>query len=84
MSSFISLNVESPVREQIEKLARMTGKPKEAILREVVKAGLKTYAQIPTKSAQAVLDLIEWAEKEQIRSSVPDLSTNHNKYAWEA
>ena len=82
MSSLMYLNVESPIREQIEKLARMTGKPKETILREVVKAGLKTYTQIPTKSAQAVLDLIEWAEKEQIRSSVTDLSTNHNKYAW--
>ncbi len=83
MSGLMYLHVDNPIREQIENLARMTGKPQEAILREVVKAGLKTYTQIPTKSAQAVLDLIEWAEKEQIKSNVTDLSTNHNKYAWE-
>jgi hypothetical protein len=83
MNSLLYLPVESSIREQIEKLARMTGKPEKVVLREVVKAGLKTYTQIPTKSAQAALDLIEWAEKEQIKSNVTDLSTNHNKYAWE-
>jgi predicted DNA-binding protein len=59
MNSLTYLTVESSIREQIEKLARMTGKPEKVVLREVVKAGLKTYTQIPTKSAQAALDLIE-------------------------
>ena len=71
------------MREQIDHLARTTGKPKEAVLREVVETGLKSYHPIPTKGVKAILDLIEWAEKEQIKSSVTDLSTNHNTYAWE-
>jgi len=36
-----------------------------------------------SKSTKAVLDLIEWAEKEQITGKATDVSTNHNKYAWE-
>jgi len=75
--------LDDPTREQITNLARMSGKPQKAILREVVKAGLKIYQQTPTKSAQAVLDLIAWAEKEHITGSATDVSTNHNTYAWE-
>ncbi len=78
------LDFDDKTTKKIEKLARTMGKPEKIVVRELVEAGLKTYQTTPTKSAQAILDLIEWAEKEQIRSSVTDLSANHNKYAWEA
>ncbi len=81
MSSVV-LKITEGTREQIEKLARITGKPQEAVLREVVETGLKSYTATPTKSVKAVLDLIEWAEKEHI-AGPKDLSTNHNTYAWE-
>ncbi len=75
--------LDQETRKQIERLALTTGKPKAAIVREALTTGLKTYQAKPSKSAQAVLDLIEWAEKEGITAKVTDLSTNHNKYAWE-
>ncbi len=75
-------NLDEKTREQVENLARMTGKPEEAVVRELVEAGLKSYTATPTKSVKAVLDLIEWAEKEHIVGP-KDLSTNHNTYAWE-
>ena len=74
-------NLDEKTREQVEHLARMTGKPEEAVVRELVKAGLKSYTATPTKSVKAVLDLIAWAEKEHI-AGPKDLSTNHNTYAW--
>ncbi len=70
------------LQKQIETLARATGKPEKRVFKEVVEAGLKTYKPAPSKSAQAALDLIAWAEKEHI-TGPKDLSTNHNKYAWE-
>ena len=81
MSSVV-LKITEGTREQINNLARITGKPQETVLREVVETGLKSYTATPTKSVKAVLDLIEWAEKEHI-AGPKDLSTNHNKYAWE-
>ena len=83
MNSLMLVDLDQQTKDQIERLVRITGKPEKTVIREVVTSGLKTYSTAPSKSAQAVLDLIEWAEKEQIRSSVTDLSTNHNKYAWE-
>ena len=80
--SSVMLKITEGTREQIDNLARITGKPQETVLREVVETGLKSYQTTPTKSAKAVLDLIEWAEKNDIRGP-KDLSTNHNKYAWE-
>lgn len=76
------LKITEGTREQIDNLAHITGKPQEMVLREVVETGLKSYIATPTKSVKAVLDLIEWAEKEHI-AGPKDLSTNHNKYAWE-
>ena len=75
--------VTEETKEQIERLARTTGKPKETILGEVVETGLKNYQTTPTKGVQALLDLAAWAEKNHIRGP-KDLSTNHNKYAWES
>ena len=80
--SSVMLKITEGTREQIDNLARITGKPQETVLREVVETGLKSYTATPTKSVKAVLDLIEWAEKEHI-AGPKDLSTNHNKYAWE-
>jgi predicted DNA-binding protein len=79
----IAITVDEKTKRQIDNLARTSGKPKEAVIREVVETGLKSYQTTPSKSAKAILDVIEWAEKKQIRSGVTDLSTNHNKYAWE-
>jgi hypothetical protein len=76
------IKVTEETREQIENLARTTGKPKETILGEVVETGLKRYQTTPTKGVQALLDLVAWAEEHHI-TGPKDLSTNHNKYAWE-
>ena len=83
MSSLITVPVNEKTREQIDTLVRTTGKPEEAVLREVVETGLKSYTPPPSKSAQAVLHLIDWAEKNHITGAATDVSTNHNKYAWE-
>lgn len=80
--SIVKNNLDQQTREEIERLVRVTGKPEKMVIREVVKNGLKTYNAAPTQSAQAVLDQIEWAEKELITGKATDLSTNHNKYAW--
>ena len=83
MSSLITVPVNEKTREQIDTLVRRTGKPEEAVLREVVETGLKSYTPPPSKSAKAVLDLIDWAEKNNITGAATDVSTNHNTYAWE-
>ena len=75
--------VEQKIAEQIQTLARMTGKPEEAVLHDVVKVGLRNYHTTPTKGVKALLELAEWAEKNNV-TGPQDLSTNHNKYAWEA
>ena len=77
------VDLDQQTREQIERLVRMTGKPEKTVLREVVTSRLKTYTAAPSKSAKAVLDLIEWAEQEHITGKATDVSTNHNTYAWE-
>ena len=83
MSSLVTLTINEKAREQINTLVRTTGKPEEAVLREVVETGLKSYTPPPSKSAKAVLDLIAWAEKEHLTGQAKDVSTNHNTYAWE-
>ena len=82
MSSHVTLKMNEATRARIEHLARMTGKPKEAVLREVVETGLKSYHTLPTKGVKALVDLAEWAEKHHV-TGPRDLSTNHNTYAWE-
>jgi len=83
MSSLVTLTINEKAREQIDTLVRRTGKPEEAVLREVVETGLKSYTTPPSKSAKAVLELIDWAEKNNITGQATDVSTNHNTYAWE-
>jgi hypothetical protein len=82
MNTPILVTVDEKTKGQLETIARTTGKPKETVLREVVETGLKSYQTTPTKSVKATLDLIAWAEKKNI-TGPKDLSTNHNKYAWE-
>ncbi len=69
-------------RKHIQRLALTTGKPKAEVVREALTTGLRNYKAPPSPSAQAVLDLIEWAE-EQHFTGPKDLSTNHNTYAWD-
>jgi hypothetical protein len=83
MNRLMVVDLDQQTRKQIERLVRLTGKPEKTVLREVVSNGLKTYSATPSKSAQAVLDLIAWAEQEHITGNATDLSTNHNTYAWE-
>jgi hypothetical protein len=77
-----AFTINEATREQIDHLARVTGKPKEAVLREVVETGLKSYRTIPTKGVKALVDLSDWAEKNNVTGPT-DLSANHNTYAWE-
>jgi predicted transcriptional regulator len=81
MSSHVTLTMNEATRAQIDHLARMTGKSKEAVLREVVEAGLKSYPPIQTKGIKALVDLAAWAEENYV-TGPKDLSTNHNTYAW--
>lgn len=83
MSNIVSFSVNDETKRQVDRLAHMTGKQDEAILRELVETGLKSYKASPTKSAKATLDLIEWAEKKKFTGTVTDASANHDKYAWE-
>ena len=83
MSRLISFTVNDETERQIERLAHLSGKQSEAVRRELVETGLKTYKASPAKSAKATLDLIEWAEKKKITGTVTDASSNHNTYAWE-
>ena len=83
MSNIVSFSVTDETKRQVNRLVHITGKQGEAVLRELVETGLKSYKTSPTKSAKATLDLIEWAEKENITGTVTDASTHHNKYAWE-
>ena len=76
------ITIDDETRKQVDDLTRATGKLEKEVISEVVKEGLKAYKTLPTKSVKAVLDLIEWAEKEHL-TAPKDLSTNHNKYAWE-
>ena len=82
MSSYVAFTINEATREQIDHLTHVTGKPEEAVLREVVETGLKSYHTIPTKGVKALVDLAAWAEKNNVTGPT-DLSTNHNKYAWE-
>jgi hypothetical protein len=76
------ITIDGETRKQVDALTRAAGKPEKEVIREVVKAGLKTYQTTPSTSVKAALDLIEWAEREQITGKATDVSTNHNKYAW--
>ncbi len=82
MSNFVSFTVNDETKRQIDRLAHITGKQDEAVLRELIETGLKNYQTTPTKGVKALLELAEWAEKNNI-TGPKDLSTNHNKYAWE-
>jgi len=54
------VDLDQQTREQIERLVLITGKPEKTVIREVVTNGLKSYNATPSKSEQAVLDLIVW------------------------
>jgi hypothetical protein len=83
MSNFIAFTVKEETKRKIDRLVHLTGEQSEVVVRDLVEIGLQNYKASPTKSAKAVLDLIAWAEKEQITGKENDLSTNHNKYAWD-
>ena len=72
MSSLVAFTVPEETKKQINTLARQTGKPEKVVMREVFETGLKSYTLTPTKSVQAALDLIEWAEKNDIISNPVD------------
>lgn len=81
MSSLLTITDEK-IKEQIERVARLTGKPAEKVVHEVVEAGLKTYEETQPSAAKALLELADYAEK--IGAKAPaDLSTNHDKYLYE-
>ena len=82
MDTPLLITIDEETRKQVDALTRAAGKPEKEVIREVVKAGLKTYQITPSTSVKAALDLIAWAEKEQITGKATDVSTNHNKYAW--
>jgi hypothetical protein len=79
----LRIPIDEETRKQVDVLTRAAGKPENEVLADVVKAGLKAYQPpAPTKGVKALLELAEWAEKNHV-SGPEDLSTNHNKYAWD-
>lgn len=83
MNSLVTFTIKDETKKQIEKLAHITGKQDEALLRELVETGLKSYKAPTSESVKAVLDLMKWAEKEKITAKTKDASTYHNTYAWD-
>jgi predicted DNA-binding protein len=83
MNRLVTFTIKEETKKQIDRLAHLAGKQREAVLRELVETGLKSYKVTTTQSAKAVLDLITWAEQEQVTSKAKDLSTNHTTYAWD-
>lgn len=83
MNSLVTFTIKEETKRQVERLILLTGKQRESVFRELVETGLKNYKATSTKSVQAVLDLITWAEKEKITGKTKDLSTNHTTYAWD-
>ncbi|HCI78219.1 MAG TPA: hypothetical protein DHW02_00855 [Ktedonobacter sp.] len=49
MSNLIPIDNQQ-IKEQLEELARQTGKPLEIVASEVIEMGLKSYTTTPTKS----------------------------------
>jgi hypothetical protein len=69
------------LRKQIDVLSITSGKPKAAIMRKLMSEGIKVLQVQHTSSAQSLLSLVGIIPK---GSGLPkDLSTNHDKYAWE-
>ena len=76
------LITDEKIKEQLEQLARVTGKPVKKLAVEVLEKGLKTYQEKKPSAAKALLDLADYAEK--IGAKAPaDLSTNHDKYLYD-
>jgi predicted transcriptional regulator len=82
--NMLLVKIDDETKKQVDALTRAVGKPEEDVLRDVVKAGLKTYHKTAslTKGIRALLELAEWAEKNNV-TGPKDLSANHNKYAWD-
>jgi predicted DNA-binding protein len=49
MYSTVAFQIDKKDKEQIEALERKTGRPREFILRDLIKAGLRIYQAPPTK-----------------------------------
>ena len=82
MTRLLTTTVDDTVMKHIKNLVRQTGKPEKIVIREVVETGLKSYQTTPTKGVKALLDLAQWANENNVTGPT-NLSTNHNKYAWE-
>jgi hypothetical protein len=74
--------IDAKTRDQIEDLARLTGKPEEKVVAEVLETELKSYKKTRPSAAKALLELADYAEK--IGAKGPkDLSTHHDTYLYD-
>lgn len=68
----------------IERLAQSLRRKKADLMREALARGVKEIRPVHSGSAQALLELAEFAEGLPPDKSVPkDLSTNLDKYLWD-
>ena len=68
------------LRQQIDVLSATTGKPKAALMRDMMREGLKTL-HVPQSSARSLLSLVSIIPK---GSGLPqDLSAKHDHYTWD-
>jgi len=74
--------IDEKIVEQIEGLARLTGKPERKIATEVVELGLRNYKKSRPSAARVLLYIADYAKK--IKAKGPkDLSTKHDKYLYD-
>ena len=74
--------IDEKTKDQIQSLVRLTGKPEEKVVHEVIETGLKNYQQAHRSAAKALLEIADYAKK--IGAKGPkDLSVKHDKYQWD-
>ncbi len=69
------------MNREIAYLARLKGKSKAEITRNILEAGLKIVEPKKSSSARALIDIANLAKKLHIKGP-RDLSENHDYYAW--
>ncbi|MBI4096221.1 MAG: hypothetical protein HY425_00715 [Candidatus Levybacteria bacterium] len=69
------------MNREIAYLARLRGKSKAEVTRNILEAGLKIVEPKKSSSARALIDIANLAKKLHIKGP-RDLSENHDYYTW--
>ncbi len=69
------------INREIAYLARLKGKSKAEVTREILEKGLEIVEPRKSSSAQALVNIVKLAKKLHIKAP-RDLSENHDYYTW--